>query len=127
LAFDVRGGGRVAAVDPPRRYGTLGRAGSSPGGGVFQSGLTTEPACALHADANKVVLGSPDGFAHVVDPRTWTETACFAIAGGERGELLPAGSVSLLRARGERVAAQIDTPGLFSGRLVTLRVGAAGW
>lgn len=127
LAFDVRGGGRVAAVDPPRRYGTLGRAGSSPGGGVFQSGLTTEPACALHADANKVVLGSPDGFAHVVDPRTWTETACFAIAGGERGELLPAGSVSLLRARGERVAAQIDTPDLFSGRLVTLRVGASLW
>jgi hypothetical protein len=126
LAFDVRGGGRVAVVDPPRRYGTLGRAGSSPGP-VFERGLTTEPACALHADANKVVLGSPDGFAHVVDPRTWTETACFAIAGGERGELLPAGSVSLLRARGERVAAQIDTPDLFSGRLVTLRVGAAGW
>jgi hypothetical protein len=74
-----------------------------------------------------VVLGSPDGFAHVVDPRTWTETACFAIAGGERGELLPAGSVSLLRARGERVAAQIDTPDPFSGRLVTLRVGASLW
>jgi hypothetical protein len=128
LAFDVRGGGRVAAVDLPRRYGTLGRAGSSPGGGVFQSGLTTEPACALHADANKVVLGSPDGFAHVVDPRTWRETACFAIVRGERGERLPAGAfVSLLRARGERVAAQIDTPDPFSGRLVTLRVGASLW
>lgn len=119
LAFDVRGGTRVAAVDPPRRYGTLGRAGIN---------QKTEPACALHADANKVVLGSPDGFAHVVDPRTWTETACFDVAGGsfERGDA-PAGSVSLLRARGERVAAQIDTPDLRGGRLVTLRVGAAGW
>ena len=68
VAFDCRAGGRVAAVDPPRRYGTLGRAGS--GGFGDADGGSREPACALHADANKVVLGSPDGFAHVVDDET---------------------------------------------------------
>ena len=112
LVFDARTGNREATI----------AAGAGTGGGWGAS------PCALHADANKVVLGSPDGFAHVVDPRTWTETACFDVAGGsfERGDA-PAGSVSLLRARGERVAAQIDTPDLRGGRLVTLRVGAAGW
>ena len=77
MAFDVRAGGRVAAVDLPRRYGALGRAGSffktnrsASGPPLLASGSVSEPACALHADANKVVLGSPEGFAHVVDPRT---------------------------------------------------------
>ena len=122
VAFDCRAGGRVAAVDPPRRYGTLGRAGS--GGFGDADGGSREPACALHADANKVVLGSPDGFAHVVDPRTWTEVRSFDVAGADAAA--PRGRVSLLRARGERFAAQIDAP-RGCGRLVTFGIGAARW
>ena len=122
VAFDCRAGGRVAAVDPPRRYGTLGRAGS--GGFGDADGGSREPACALHADANKVVLGSPDGFAHVVDPRTWTEVRSFDVAGADAAA--PRGRVSLLCARGERFAAQIDAP-RGCGRLVTFGIGAARW
>ena len=132
MAFDVRAGGRVAAVDLPRRYGALGRAGSffktnrsASGPPLLASGSVSEPACALHADANKVVLGSPEGFAHVVDPRVWTVLCSFDlnVSGGD-AERVPTASVSLLRARGERVAAQMDAP-RGGGRLVTLEVGAA--
>ena len=132
MAFDVRAGCRVAAVDLPRRYGALGRAGSffktnrsASGPPLLTSGSVSEPACALHADANKVVLGSPEGFAHVVDPRVWTVLSSFDLnVSGDNAERVPTASVSLLRARGERVAAQIDAPG-GGGRLVTLEVGAA--
>ena len=132
MAFDVRAGGRVAAVDLPRRYGALGRAGSffktnrsASGPPLLASGSVSEPACALHADANKVVLGSPEGFAHVVDPRVWTVLSSFDLnVSGDNAERVPTASVSLLRARGERVAAQIDAP-RGGGRLVTLEVGAA--
>ena len=132
MAFDVRAGCRVAAVDLPRRYGALGRAGSffktnrsASGPPLLASGSVSEPACALHADANKVVLGSPEGFAHVVDPRVWTVLCSFDlnVSGGD-AERVPTASVSLLRARGERVAAQMDAP-RGGGRLVTLEVGAA--
>ena len=94
MAFDVRAGGRVAAVDLPRRYGALGRAGSffktnrsASGPPLLASGSVSEPACALHADANKVVLGSPEGFAHVVDPRVWTVLCSFDlnVSGGDAG------------------------------------------
>jgi hypothetical protein len=132
MAFDVRAGCRVAAVDLPRRYGALGRAGSffktnrsASGPPLLASGSVSEPACALHADANKVVLGSPEGFAHVVDPRVWTVLSSFDLnVSGDNAERVPTASVSLLRARGERVAAQIDAP-RGGGRLVTLEVGAA--
>jgi hypothetical protein len=72
-----------------------------------------------------VVLGSPEGFAHVVDPRVWTVLCSFDlnVSGGD-AERVPTASVSLLRARGERVAAQMDAP-RGGGRLVTLEVGAA--
>ena len=65
-----------AAVDLPRRY-ELGRAREllttlREQGHRSRLRVVSEPACALHADANKVVLGSPEGFAHVVDPRVWT-------------------------------------------------------
>ena len=123
VAFDGGAGGRVAAVDLPRRYGTLGRAGSGtrPGDGPGHGG-SRERACALHADANKVVLGSSDGFAHVVDPRTWKEVSRLDVAGLDA--TAPRGRVSLLRARGERVAAHVDAP-RDCGRLVTFRVGGA--
>ena len=123
VAFDGGAGGRGAAVDLPRRYGTLGRAGSGtrPGDGPGHGG-SRERACALHADANKVVLGSSDGFAHVVDPRTWKEVSRLDVAGLDA--TAPRGRVSLLRARGERVAAHVDAP-RDCGRLVTFRVGGA--
>ena len=101
MAFDVRGG-RVAAVDLPRRHGARPRRElfktnrSASGPPLLASGSVSEPACALHADANKVVPGSPEGFAHVVDPRVWTVLCSFDLnvpaARGARpdGERVPA-------------------------------------
>lgn len=92
VVFDIRSGDRIAVVDHPKR-----------GRGFVPS---------LHVDSRKVVLAQDDGLTHVFDKRTWSEVSTFQLGriGVTSDGKRTTQSLSVrgcLRARGDRVAAQV--------------------